>query len=211
VKENARIRHVIRERRPLHVTPGIRSEELVVLLEKMRGEGDAVLVIQKTWKRYLINKWWRERATSVKLVKHIQRVARGYIVRRLVAEWFHARNRMVVQWQARIRKYLDLQASVHYIAFRRACITLHYITFHHITFHGINHASASTSTSGRPCITLHRIALRCITLHEVRIHKCLDLRASEEPRVSEMIRRRRVCWVGPALSSRRSASFSMVR
>ena len=90
-------------------------------------------------------------------------------------------------------------------------ISSHHITFHHITLHGIKHAFASTSTSGRADITLHRIALRCITLHEVRVRKCLDLRASEEPRVSEMIRRRRVCRVGLASSWRRSASFSMVR
>ena len=106
--ENRRIRKVIREKRPLRIAPGIRARELNGLFESMRVEVDATKAILRAWRRYCIRKMWKEKAAQAIVIKRIQRIARGFITRRLVAEWFHSRQRMVVQWQARIRKFLDL-------------------------------------------------------------------------------------------------------
>ena len=46
------------------------------------------------------------------MVKKIQALARGFIARRLVSEWFVERRRLVIQWQARIRKFIDLRRFV---------------------------------------------------------------------------------------------------
>ena len=109
--ENRRIRKVIREKRPLRIAPGIRARELNGLFESMRVEVDATKAILRAWRRYCIRKMWKEKAAQAIVIKRIQRIARGFITRRLVAEWFHSRQRMVVQWQARMRKWIDLHGQ----------------------------------------------------------------------------------------------------
>lgn len=108
-RENRRIRRALEGKNAKRKQQTIVSDHMSHLFEITRSETQAAIAIQRAWRRFVTKRFWRLRIFQMLRVKKIQALARGYITRRLVAQWFRERRRLTIQWQARIRKHLDLK------------------------------------------------------------------------------------------------------
>jgi hypothetical protein len=81
--------------------------ELDRIFEIQRIEHVAAQVIQGFWRRSKVLLPWRRAVLIEKLVIRIQRMARGMIARKWVAEWYNTRNKIIVCWQACTRRFIS--------------------------------------------------------------------------------------------------------
>jgi hypothetical protein len=76
------------------------------LLFLQRIQHHAASAIQRAYRKYKRMEYWKEFLVKSAAVVKIQRVARGFVTRRLVRRWFARRNHMVVIVQSLVRRYL---------------------------------------------------------------------------------------------------------
>mmetsp|Transcript_10608 Transcript_10608/g.17292 ORF Transcript_10608/g.17292 Transcript_10608/m.17292 type:complete len:836 (+) Transcript_10608:127-2634(+) len=81
------------------------NNELEKYFELQRAEHEAARSIQRIWRSSRVLLPWRHAVLCQKMAQRIQRVVRGVLARKWVAEWFYTRNGIVVTWQAHSRKY----------------------------------------------------------------------------------------------------------
>ena len=77
------------------------------LFEVQRIENAAAALIQSRWRGVRYRLAWKRAVYYNKLVCHIQKYARGMVVRKWVAEWYMTRIKIVTNWQAHTRRYLS--------------------------------------------------------------------------------------------------------
>jgi len=103
---NRKINRVLMEKKPLRHPPSMKSGLMEKMFEVERRETQAANIIQGFWHKYLIVKRLRDNFQKGKKIKVIQALVRGMITRKWLALWYKNRFLMIVQWQARIRRYI---------------------------------------------------------------------------------------------------------
>jgi len=107
-KENSKIRKVLKREKIVPTVTSVACDELSAVFEITRRETMAAIVLQRTWKRQLIRRFWKLRSYQIVQVAKIQAMARGYITRRFVAAWYQERIRLAIEWQARVRGFIRI-------------------------------------------------------------------------------------------------------
>jgi hypothetical protein len=122
-RENKKLRRVLHgAKKVAKIRPSVQSTDMGNLFELNRREVQAAIVLQRGWKRTLMRRFWKLRIYQMLRVKMIQAAARGFIARRLVADWYKERLRLAIQWQARCRGYLRIKhAKLRFAEERAAC------------------------------------------------------------------------------------------
>ncbi|GMH72347.1 hypothetical protein TL16_g05891 [Triparma laevis f. inornata] len=104
---NYKIKRVLRDKKPLKHPPTMKSNLMERMFEVERRETLAASVIQSFWHKYLIMKQMQENFRKGSKIKVIQALVRGMITRKWLALWYKNRFLMIIQWQARCRRYLS--------------------------------------------------------------------------------------------------------
>eukprot|EP00601_Ochromonadales_sp_CCMP2298_P028273 CAMPEP_0173332308 /NCGR_PEP_ID=MMETSP1144-20121109/4289_1 /TAXON_ID=483371 /ORGANISM="non described non described, Strain CCMP2298" /LENGTH=569 /DNA_ID=CAMNT_0014277195 /DNA_START=142 /DNA_END=1848 /DNA_ORIENTATION=+ len=81
--------------------------DLEKYFEVQRMEHEAARSIQRIWRSSRVLLPWRYAVMCTKMAQRIQKIARGMLVRKWVAEWFFTRNNIVITWQAHARRYVS--------------------------------------------------------------------------------------------------------
>ena len=79
--------------------------ELERIFEIQKIEKNAVERLQLFWKKILKKRKFQYMTIYLKMVKKVQKVMRGVLTRKWVAEWYNVRNKIVITWQAHSRKF----------------------------------------------------------------------------------------------------------
>lgn len=82
------------------------NSELEKYFEIQRCENEAAKAIQKSWRRTRVLLPWRRAVYAQKKVTLIQKIIRGILARKWVAEWYSVRNQIVISWQAHARRFV---------------------------------------------------------------------------------------------------------
>ncbi|GMH99477.1 hypothetical protein TrVE_jg3868 [Triparma verrucosa] len=104
---NFKIKRVLRDKKPLKHPPTMKSNLMERMFEVERRETLAASVIQSFWHKYLIMKQMQENFRKGSKIKVIQALVRGMITRKWLALWYKNRFLMIIQWQARCRRYMS--------------------------------------------------------------------------------------------------------
>jgi hypothetical protein len=93
--------------------PAIHSHELDSIFETERIESLAARKIQRAYVHSCLISKLRHVFHCMLMAVRIQKVIRGILARKRVAEWFQRKSALMIQWQCRVRRYLsNLHLSV---------------------------------------------------------------------------------------------------
>ena len=104
---NRKIHRVLRDKRPPKHRPSLKSGLMETVFEVERRETRAANVIQRCYHNYLFQKALDTTTGAGATIAVIQARVRGVITRKWLSVWYESRFAMVVQWQARIRRFLS--------------------------------------------------------------------------------------------------------
>jgi hypothetical protein len=104
---NYKIRRVLKDRKPAKKAQTLKSGLMEDMFEVERRETQGATIIQKFWHKYLIVKQLKENVQKGKKIKVIQALVRGMITRKWLSLWYKNRFLMIIQWQARFRRFLS--------------------------------------------------------------------------------------------------------
>ena len=75
------------------------------LFESQRVENEAAISLQRWYRRTQVLIPWRTAVRQQQSIIQIQRIVRGAVTRKFVADWYNKRNTIVIGWQACSRKF----------------------------------------------------------------------------------------------------------
>jgi hypothetical protein len=104
-----------------HRQTTVASDELERIFEQQRVENEAARFLQQFWRRYLCIRHWRSLVKAVFCARTIQRFVRGMIARKWIGRWFAIRNKVIVCWQAGIRRVISTARVKRIRAHETAC------------------------------------------------------------------------------------------
>ena len=104
---NYKIKRVLRDRKPAKPSVSLKSDLMETMFEIERREMQGATIIQKFWHKFLIIKLLKENVNKGKRIVIIQACVRGMISRKWLSLWYKNRFLMIIQWQARFRKFLS--------------------------------------------------------------------------------------------------------
>ena len=95
------------KKRTEHRQGTVASDELERIFEQQRVENEAARFLQQFWRRFLRLRHWRSLVKAVFCTRTIQRFARGMIARKWIGQWYAIRNKVIVCWQAGVRRVIS--------------------------------------------------------------------------------------------------------
>ena len=95
-RENAKIKRVLKEKKPIQKQTAAMSAALDDLFELERRQTAACLVIQRAFRRYLRLCFWHAYLVKSKAATKIQRIVRGCVTREFIRRWYLRQTFLVV-------------------------------------------------------------------------------------------------------------------
>lgn len=98
------------------------SVDLDRIFDRERQEMEAAKVLQAFWRKIKRLEPWRHAIKCMLAAARIQRMVRGAIVRKWVAQWYQSRNLVITKVQANIRRMLSNNKTKPRLAREQRCV-----------------------------------------------------------------------------------------